>query len=106
MIAIVVLSAIWGAANGWVERGIRGWLLGAFGANVFLGVLIAVLWQVALVFAPLLLLWATSPGYLSRVEIIVGVVVAVICYRFVRFIGERRHERLIRRIGLIGEKDL
>lgn len=106
MIFIVLLSAIWGVANGWIERSIRAWLLGAFGTNIFLGVLIAALWQVALVFAPLLLVWAISPGYLSRIEIMVGIAVAVICYRLVRFIGERRHERHIRRIGLIGDRDL
>lgn len=106
MIVIILLSAIWGAANGWVERGIRAWLLGVFGANVLLGGVITALWQVALAFAPLFLVWAISPDYLSRVEIIVGVAVTMICYRLLRFIAERRHERFIRRIGLIGDKDL
>lgn len=106
VIAIVMLSAFWGAANGLTERIIRAWLLGAFSANVFLGVLVAALWQVVLVFVPLVFVWAISPGALSRVEIIVGIAVAVICYRLVRFIDVRRRERLFRRVGLIGEKDL
>jgi hypothetical protein len=106
LVALVAVSILWGAINGWFERSIRALLLGALGANVIVGIVVVAVWQVALVVVPMSIVLAASATYLSKLAIVVGTVVSVLTFRVFQWLGQRRHAKVVRKAGLIGEDDL